>query len=204
MSDNTLLTQFQIQTLLVQERYYRDTSQWEKLRQCWHPDPTQTNVKISWYNGDIDGFVSGSQAMVTGGTKALHTVTPVEIQVAGEKAFTESVGTIQIRLRLDDKEYDCVSHSRFISRLNKTDQGWKLVSLVVIYDRDSLVPTMPAVSSLDFAFDFKSVRDSYKCLSWVMSQRGFQIDQTLPGTDDPDSVTKLMDEGHTWLSRSDI
>ncbi|KAJ5545816.1 hypothetical protein N7494_003401 [Penicillium frequentans] len=142
--------------------------------------------------------------MVTGGTKALHTVTPVEIQVAGEKAFTESVGTIQIRLRLDDKEYDCVSHSRFISRLNKTAQGWKLVSLVVIYDRDSLVPTMPAVSSLDFAFDFKSIRDSYKCLSWVMSQRGFQIDQTLPGTDDPDSVTKLMDEGHTWLSRSDI
>ncbi|KAJ5897399.1 hypothetical protein N7504_007687 [Penicillium tannophilum] len=201
MSDNTLLTQFQIQTLLVQERYYRDTSQWEKLRQCWHPDPTQTNVKISWYNGDIDGFVSGSQAMVKGGTSALHTVTPVEIQIVGEKAFTESVGTIQVRICLDDKDYDCVSHSRFISRLNKTDQGWKLVSLIVIYDRDSLVPTMPSVSSLDFDFDFSKVRESYKCLSWVMSQKGFQIDQTLPGTDDPDSVTKLMDEGHAWLSR---
>lgn len=64
MSDNTLLTQFQIQTLLVQERYYRDTSQWEKLRQCWHPDPTQTNVKISWYDCPVFppqlsfGFVS--------------------------------------------------------------------------------------------------------------------------------------------------
>lgn len=158
---------------------------------------------MSWnrYNGDIDGFVSGSQAMVKGGTSALHTVTPVEIQIVGEKAFSESVGTIQVRIRLDDKDYDCVSHSRFISRLQKTDQGWKLVSLVVIYDRDSLVPTMPSASSLNFDFDLLKVRESYKCLSWVMSQKGFQIDQTLPGTDDPDSVTKLMDEGHAWLSR---
>lgn len=160
---------------------------------------------MAWnrYNGDIEGFVSGSQAMIKGGTKALHTITPVEIHVVGEKAFSESVGSIQIRLRLDDKEYDCVSNGRFISRLQKTDDGWKLLSLVVIYDRDSLVPTMPSVSSLDFTFDFAKLRESYKSLSWVMSQKGFQVDQTLPGTDNLDSVTELMNEGHAWLSRSD-
>jgi hypothetical protein len=56
MSDDKLLTKFQIQSLLVQERYYRDTLQWEKLRQCWHPDPTQTNIKISWYGSSL--FIS--------------------------------------------------------------------------------------------------------------------------------------------------
>jgi hypothetical protein len=135
---------------------------------------------------------------------SLHTINPVEIQVVGQKVFSESVGTIQLRIRLDDKEFDCVSNGRFISRLQKTDDGWKLVSLVVIYDRDSLVPTMPLVGSLDFAFDFSRVRESYKWLSWVMSQKGFQVDQTLPGTDDINAVTELMDAGHAWLSRSDI
>ncbi|OQD81861.1 hypothetical protein PENANT_c025G08277 [Penicillium antarcticum] len=202
MTDNKLSTQFQIQSLLVQERYYRDTMQWEKLRQCWHPDPKQTYLKISWFKGDIDGFVSGSQAMVKG-TKAFHTITPVEIHVVGEKAFSESVGSIQIRLCLDGKEYDCVSNCRFISRLQKTDDGWKLLSLVVIYDRDSLVPTMPCVSSLDFTLDFQKARESYKYLSWVISQKGFQVDQTLPGTDNLDSVTELMNESHAWLSKSD-
>lgn len=46
---NKLLNEMEIKSLLVRERYYRDTCQWENLRQCYHADPTKTLIDISWY-----------------------------------------------------------------------------------------------------------------------------------------------------------
>lgn len=40
--------ELQIKSLLVRERYYRDTCQWEKLRAAYHPDPSRTHIKITW------------------------------------------------------------------------------------------------------------------------------------------------------------
>lgn len=39
---------YQIKSLLVRERYYRDSCQWDKLRDSYHPDPSKTHVEISW------------------------------------------------------------------------------------------------------------------------------------------------------------
>ena len=47
-SSELLLTELEIKGLLVRERYYRDTCQWSKLRESWHPDSSKTNVKITW------------------------------------------------------------------------------------------------------------------------------------------------------------
>ena len=43
-----LLTELEIKNLIVRERYYRDTAQYQNLRDCWHPDEAQTRIKISW------------------------------------------------------------------------------------------------------------------------------------------------------------
>lgn len=43
------LTEQQIKSLLVRERYYRDTAQWENLRNSYHPDVSKTAIKITWY-----------------------------------------------------------------------------------------------------------------------------------------------------------
>lgn len=40
--------EIEIKSLLVRERYYRDTCQWEKLRGCYHPDASKTSISISW------------------------------------------------------------------------------------------------------------------------------------------------------------
>lgn len=43
------LVEQQIKSLLVRERYYRDTAQWENLRNSYHPDVSKTGIKITWY-----------------------------------------------------------------------------------------------------------------------------------------------------------
>jgi hypothetical protein len=43
-----VLDEFKIKSLLVRERYYRDTAQWESLRNAYHPDASKTRINISW------------------------------------------------------------------------------------------------------------------------------------------------------------
>lgn len=178
----------------------RQVSRSHGMSQPWPADKPSLN-DASRYEGDIDGFITGSKAMVKGGTNAFHTISPIEIQINEDKALSESLGTIQLRVSLDGKEYDCISHARFISRLLNVRSRWLLSSLEVIYDRDSLVPTAPFEGAAINA-NLSGNRQSYKYLTWLLSMRGQRIDQDLPGTDDPESVTKMMARNHAWLSNS--
>ncbi|KAE8332946.1 hypothetical protein BDV39DRAFT_215935 [Aspergillus sergii] len=194
-----ILTEAQIKSLLVRERYYRDTCQWKELRDCYHPDTSKTHIEITWFQGDIDGFVAGSESMATGGTSAVHTICPVEIRLHGKKALSESTGSISIRFQHAGEWFDCVSYTRFISRLELVDDEWKLLSLEAIYDRDFITPVIPQRTA-DFNFP-DDTRESYKCISWVLAQKGFVVKQDLPGVDDSALSAQLMEASLTWLSK---
>ncbi|KAI9367264.1 hypothetical protein BJX61DRAFT_321457 [Aspergillus egyptiacus] len=196
---DAILAQSSIKSLLVRERYYRDTCQWQYLRDCYHPDASRTHIEITWYQGDIDGFVRGSEGMATGGTGAVHTICPVEVHLNGDKALSESTGSISIRFPFEGVQYDCVSFTRFISRLQKIDGHWKLLTLEAIYDRDTITPVLRGTSA---SFPIAAgTRESYKCIAWCLSQKGFKIKEDLPGTDDPASCDKLMKESFDWLRK---
>ncbi|PYH77646.1 hypothetical protein BO82DRAFT_386526 [Aspergillus uvarum CBS 121591] len=187
-----------IQSLLIRERYYRDTNQWAKLRSSYHPDTSKTRIDITWYQGDIDGFVSGSRAMAASGTGAIHTISPVEIHLESDKALAESTGSVSIRFPYRGRSYDCVAVTRFISRLERVSGRWKLLSLEAIYDRDWITPVLPYASDNVLPLPVEG-RESYKCISWVLSLRGFTIKPDLPGVDDPASCARLMEESMEWL-----
>lgn len=135
--------------------------------------------------------------MATGGTGAMHTICPVEVHLNGTKALTESTGSISIRFEHLGNMYDCVSFTRFISRVECIDGEWRLLTLEAIYDRDSITPVTPCIP-VDFHLHTSS-RESYKCIDWVLSQKGFKVKLDLPGVDDPIAVSRLMDEGFHWL-----
>ncbi|KAJ6024485.1 hypothetical protein N7540_005282 [Penicillium herquei] len=198
-STDRILTEAQIKSLLVRERYYRDSCQWKNLRDCYHPDASKTRIDITWFQGDIDGFVAGSKGMVTGGTDAVHTISPVEIHLNGNKALTESTGSISIRIQHGGEFFECISYNRFISRVELVGDGWKLLSLEAIYVRDFITSVIPGRTA---SFDFpENTRESYKCIGWVLAQKGFTIKQDLPGTDDPTSCARFMEANFTWLNK---
>lgn len=136
--------------------------------------------------------------MVQGGAAATHSITPVEVYLNGDKAVTESTGAIMARFTHQGVDLDCISHSRFISRLVREDSKWKLLSLECIYDKDSIQPVVPGSVTKPLDID-ANARKSYRCLAWVLSQNGFAIDQTLPGTDTPGSGPALIASCIDWL-----
>jgi hypothetical protein len=44
----TFLDEMAIKALVTKERYYRDSAQFDALRDCYHPDAPQTFIDITW------------------------------------------------------------------------------------------------------------------------------------------------------------
>lgn len=137
--------------------------------------------------------------MVTGGTNAVHTICPVEVHLNGKKALTESTGSISIGFQHGGELFECISYNRFISRLEFVEDGWKLLSLEAIYIRDFITPVIPERTA---SFNLpKNTRESYKCIAWVLAQKGFTIKQNLPGVDDLASCAQFMEANFTWMRK---
>ncbi|KEF53434.1 uncharacterized protein A1O9_10409 [Exophiala aquamarina CBS 119918] len=201
-----LLAEVEIRHLLVRERYYRDTAQWTKFRESWHPDASHTKIQVSWFSGNIDEFLAASQEMVKGGTLATHLIMPVDIHLSPchQRAVSESTGNITFKFKVEEETYELVSWTRFISRLEKVGEDWKLAGLEAIYDRDSITVAMPSTHG-DGAHgtSFKHVgrRESYSSLAWFLEQRGLPVSDDLAGTDRPQSVEELMVRQFDWLDK---
>ena len=50
MADQEILAEAAIKSLVIRERYCRDSGQWQKLRDCYHPDASKTMIDITWYS----------------------------------------------------------------------------------------------------------------------------------------------------------
>lgn len=76
-----LKSESEIRSLLARERYYRDTRQWQRLRESYHPDPSKTMIDISW---SVFPFVPlASFVGLPGGFLTVHSI----IQAQGRRGL---------------------------------------------------------------------------------------------------------------------
>lgn len=75
------LDRLRVEQIVVTERYCRDSAQWQKMRGFWHPDDSKTKMKITWFNGTIDGYITGSKDMTqkSGLMTVKHFIHPVDV-----------------------------------------------------------------------------------------------------------------------------
>lgn len=116
----------------------------------------------------------------------------------GDKALSESTGSVRNRIEYEGAMFDLISHVRFVSRLAKVEDQWKMLTLEAIYDSEQILPAAPSdhVSNLKLPTTHRS---SYRCMSWLLTQRGYQVSSDLPGTDEPSTVEAFMKNEFSWL-----
>ncbi|KAL6250089.1 hypothetical protein RBB50_002390 [Rhinocladiella similis] len=195
------MDEIEIKSLLHRERWARDTCQWKKMRACYHPDASKTLVAISWYTGDIDGFVAASEKLADPGISMLHVITPADIEFRrGKYALAESIAQFSCRFAHDGHEYDLVAYSKLLTRMEKVDGHWYMLSTQPIYIRDAIYPVgnspVPDFSDIE-AVGWK--RKSYQFIYWHVSRRGLTMADDLPGDDDPESVKRVYQDARSWL-----
>ncbi|KIV79375.1 hypothetical protein PV11_06938 [Exophiala sideris] len=195
------LEESQIRSILIRERYYRDTSQFDKMRKMYHPDGQKTKVYITWYEGDIDGSINGTRQVVKPTVNTVHAINPTEIDIRGSKALAESFCSMTSRFEHQGYEFDKVLQVRLISQLEKVHGEWKLMTLECIYIRDRIIPAahLPRDAVVPSFDGVEKFRKSYRYATWLLGTIGLTVSDRLPAEDDHESVKEVLVRNRAWL-----
>lgn len=189
-ADITAITQ-----LILRERTSRDISDWETMRDCFHPDST---VKLSWFDGSGYEFVEGSIDMAKRGMFAKHRLAPILVTLAGDRAVATLTAIIDFARVIDGIEVILSAHGRFVYRAERRDGTWRIFSFDCVYMRDGLTPAIPGQTVKIDPAEVERFRPSYRNLAWCLMKGGYELIRDLPGDDRPETVEKLMQEVNEW------
>ncbi|MBI2726986.1 MAG: nuclear transport factor 2 family protein [Polaromonas sp.] len=199
VSMDELLDQFQIAQLTQNWGNWRDTGDWERLRNCYTPDATMVTT---WYNGPAAGFLEASiqgrkrQPKDRGG---MHVIGGTTSYVKGRRATAESRITLLLRSEVHGQLVDITVYGRFIDCLLKCDDGqWRIQSREPVYDKDFLRTVDPAGSvSLD-PTELAKYPLGFRHLAYVQASEGHSITLGIPATYS-DEEQAIYAKGRAWL-----
>jgi hypothetical protein len=185
-----------ITQLVLTERASRDSGDWDRMRDCFHPD---SRVRLSWFSGSGPDFVTGSIDMARRGVLAKHRLGPVLVRLSGDRALATFSGIIDIPVTIAGIEVQLSSHARFLFRTERRNDRWRIFSFDAIYLRDELAPAIPGQPLAITAESVARFRKSYRMLSFVLTSQGYSVNADLAGDDRPETVAAIMGEIDSWL-----
>ncbi|MFD0059368.1 nuclear transport factor 2 family protein [Streptomyces sp. NPDC127168] len=183
--------------LVLHERHARDRGWWNDMRRGFADD---SGVRLSWFQGTGPDFVSASERMAERGDVSVHRLAPPVVDVNGDRALAVVPAGIEVRTDLDGVEADLVSYARLLYRAERRPDGWRIVALDPVYERDTLSACLPGTPLTVTAAELAGFRRPYRMLSYVLSRRGYTVAQDLYGDDRPGAVRALEQAAADWLS----
>ena len=157
---------------------------------------------MSWFTGSGADFVRKSRRMSEGGWggHSVHRLSPPAIRVQGDRALAELPLAIEFRITIGGVEADLTSYCRLQYRAQRTDETWRIARITSIYERDTLIPSVPGTRLDVDPQELAGYRPSYRCLAWYQSRLGFHVRSDLLGDDQPEAVARQYEAEATWLT----
>ena len=174
---------------------WRDAGDWERFRTVWHDDG---RMMATWTQGTADEFIAISKAGWAKGVSILHFLGGTSVDVAGDRAITQTKMTISQRAEVDGVLCDVLCTGRFYDFWEKRAGRWGLVLRQPIYEKDRLDPVTPgAVPALDLAL-LEQFPRGYRHLAYLQTRIGYVVKRDMPGLTGPE-VEALYRRGANWL-----
>jgi hypothetical protein len=174
---------------------WRDAGDWERLRTLWHDDG---RMMATWFQGSADGFIEANRQGWARGVRILHFLGGSSIDVAGERAVSQTKMTISQRAAVHGEVCDVVCTGRFYDFLERKQGRWGLVLRQPIYEKDRLDPVDPsAIVALDAGL-LGRFPEGYRHLAYLQTQVGYDVKPDMPGLEGPE-VEALYARGAEWL-----
>lgn len=175
---------------------WRDAGDWERFRTVWHDDG---RMMATWFQGPAEDFIRVSRESFERGVRILHFLGGTSVDVAGDRAVSQTKMTITQRATVHDVLCDVVCTGRFYDFLERREGRWGLVLRQPIYEQDRLDPVDPAGAlSLDRAL-LERFPVGYRHLAYLQAQLGFTVRPDMPGLTGPE-VEALYARGAAWLA----
>jgi hypothetical protein len=185
----------QIRELLENWVVWRDAGDWERFRTVWHDDGV---MMATWFQGPAAEFIRVSQEGWKKGVSILHFLGGISIDLAGNRAVSQTKMTISQRGLIENEMADIVCTGRFYDFLEKREGRWGMVLRQPIYERDRVSPVDPSARiTLDKAL-LERFPSGYRHLAYVQTQIGYTVKPDMPGLKGPE-VEALYARGAAWL-----
>jgi SnoaL-like domain len=185
-----------IRELIENWAVWRDAGDWERFRTLWFDDG---RMMATWTQGTADEFIAMSTAGWAKGVSILHFLGGQSVDVAGDRAVSQTKMTISQRASVDDVEVDVVCTGRFYDFLERREGRWGLVLRQPIYEKDRMDPVDP---SAILALDADLLREfpvGYRHLAYLQTRIGYDVKRDMPGLQGPE-VAALYRSGAAWLN----
>jgi SnoaL-like domain len=174
---------------------WRDAGHWERFRGVWHADG---RMMATWFQGTAEEFIAVSRAGFEKGVNILHFLGGNSVDVAGNRAISQTKMTISQRAKVHDVTVDVVCTGRFYDFFEKRDGRWAIVLRQPIYEKDRMDPVDPAARlSLDATL-LSRFPEGYRHLAYLQTVIGFKVKPDMPGLKGPE-VEALYARGGAWL-----
>jgi hypothetical protein len=157
---------------------WRDAGDWERFRAVWHPDG---RMMATWTQGTGDEFIAISKEGWAKGVSILHFLGGISIDLAGDRAISQTKMTISQRAVVEGVEVDVLCTGRFYDFLEKRGGSWGIVLRQPIYEKDRMDPVTPgAAPALDRAL-LESFPVGYRHLAYLQTRIGYVVKKDMPG-----------------------
>jgi SnoaL-like domain len=196
MSDDRALIRELVENWVV----WRDAGDWERFATVWHDDGF---MMATWFQGPASEFIRVSREGFERGVNILHFLGGNSVEVAGDRAVSQSKMTISQRAEVDGVLCDVVCTGRFYDFLERRSGRWGIVLRQPIYEKDRLDPVDPAATlNLDREL-LGQFPVGYRHLAYAQTQIGYDVKRDMPGLVGP-GVERLYRRGAEWLAGAEI
>ena len=176
--DQDFIDRLTIKQLVDNWVVWRDAGHWDRFRTVWHDDGV---MQATWTQGTADEFIAMSKEGWAKGVSILHFLGGNSIDLAGDRAISQTKMTISQRARVHDVLVDVVCTGRFYDFIERRNGKWGFVLRQPIYEKDRMDPVDPAGKvELDQTL-LMSFPEGYRHLAYLQSQIGYKIKMSMPG-----------------------
>ncbi len=174
---------------------WRDAGDWERFRSVWHEDGW---MMATWFQGPAADFIRVSQEGWAKGVSILHFLGGLSIDLAGNRAISQTKMTISQRAPVQGISCDVVCTGRFYDFLEKRDGKWGVVIRQPIYEKDRLDPVTPGAAPVLDATKLAALPEGYRHLAYIQEEIGYRVKRDMPGLKGL-AVATLYERGAAWL-----
>ncbi len=186
-----------IRELVESWAVWRDAGDWARLRTVWHDDG---RMMATWFQGSADEFIEANRQGWARGVRILHFLGGSSIDVAGDRAVSQTKMTISQRADVHGVRCDVVCTGRFYDFFARRDGSWGLVLRQPIYEKDRLDPIDPSAALKLDPTVLERFPEGYRHLAYLQTQIGYVVKPDMPGLEGPE-VEELYGRGDDWLRR---
>lgn len=184
-----------IADLLQNWAMWRDAGDWESFRTVWHDDGW---MMATWFQGSATDFIRVSQEGWAKGVSILHFLGGISVDLAGNRAISQTKMTISQRASVHGVICDVVCTGRFYDFLEKRNGKWGVVLRQPIYEKDRIDPVDPSGVPKINPDKLAALPEGYRHLAYIQEEIGYKVKRDMPGLKGPE-VEALYRRGASWL-----